>query len=79
MISMLVGGTRLAEEVIMKKLSLMAFVFGLCFAGFAGSNTASALTCSQQCYAAWNACMLDGHTSKQQCNLQKSECLYECP
>lgn len=63
----------------MKKLSLMAFVCGLCFAGFAGTNTASALTCSQGCYAAYQACLADGHTSKLHCNMEKAECLYECP
>jgi len=62
----------------MKKLSLMAFVCGLCFAAFAGTNTASALTCSQQCYAQYQLCLADGHTPKLLCNQEKSECLLGC-
>lgn len=63
----------------MKKLSLMAFVCGLCFAAFAGTNTASALTpCQQNCYANYQICLADGHTPKTLCGQEKNECLFEC-
>ncbi|MCX4247191.1 hypothetical protein [Paraliomyxa miuraensis] len=38
---------------------------------------ASALTCSQQCYANFQAC-LQSSTPKPQCNMEKNECLSEC-
>jgi hypothetical protein len=61
----------------MKRLGLMTFVIGMCFAGFAGSNTASALTCQQKCASQYAQCLASGQ-SYGVCQNDRAECLFDC-
>jgi hypothetical protein len=53
------------------------FVVGLGTAMAVPATPVSATPCTQQCYAAYQACLASG-TNKTLCRDQKNECLLEC-
>lgn len=53
------------------------FVVGLGAAMAVPAAPASATPCTQQCYAAYQACLASG-ANKTLCSQQKAECLFEC-
>lgn len=60
----------------MKKMTLMAFMIGVCFAAF-GAPRASAVTCEQKCANAYAACLAAGQ-SQAICQNDRGECLHDC-
>jgi hypothetical protein len=61
-----------------------AITAALFVAGFFASMTtnvtpAQALTCTQICNNAFQACLLEPTTPKALCTMQRAECLAECP